>query len=390
MNEPLSPSTLNAFQRRYFAWAQPYYARMPSGLRDEVERVDRWLYSSAGLWFWLLLLAAVVATSLALVAFGISWGGSVAASLIVWTLMLFVTLGAWLRPDCYTTPRLTRFIGVVLGLAYAGALLGLLTGLIAKHGLDWDRLPGLIVRGLREATPWLVFIMLAVVGLTWGVAAVRRVRMQKEVDWLRMAQERDANARLLAEARLTLLQRQIQPHFIFNTLAAVQHWVDQGDPRAAPLLKALTSFLRGSTELLAQDRAPLTVELQTVRDYLDIMATRLGGRLQSRIRIDEQAGARSLPPGLLLTLVENAIEHGISPALHGGTVTIEASEDERAWTLRVCDDGDGLSAGAGEGVGLRNCRERLAHRFGAGAALILENRGPGAMATVRIDVAAFA
>ena len=110
------------------------------------------------------------------------------------------------------------------------------------------------------------------------VAAIRRFQLHRELAAMRLTQERDAAARQLAEARLKLLQGQIQPHFVFNTLAAIQHWVDEGDPRAGPLLRASTSFLRGSTELLGQESVVLAVEIETVRHYLSIMTARLGDR----------------------------------------------------------------------------------------------------------------
>ena len=324
MNSHVDPRP-NAFQRRYFAWARPFYARMPQPLGQEAERIDRWLYSRAGFRFWLPLLALVIASAVGLRFAGMSWPLAVTAAIVSWLLILFIVLGAWFKHDCYTTPRLLRFTAFGLGLAYLGALLGFVVGYVIKHGgLDLDRLPQALAAGFRDATPWLVLLIAVVVMLTWGVAAVRRFRMQKEMQWLRLAQERDATARLLAEARLKLLQRQIQPHFIFNTLAAVQHWVDVADPRAGPLLRALTSFLRGSTELLALEQTPFAVEVDTLRHYLSVMQARLGDRLRYDIAIAPGADAQAMPAGLLLTLVENAIEHGIAPALRGGTVRVEA------------------------------------------------------------------
>ena len=383
--DPVTDPPLNAFQRRYFAWAAPHYARMPQPLAAEAERIDRWLYSRAGARFWTVVLGLVAGSVVGLVLVGMPWIIAVAASIVSWTMILFIVLGAWIRPDCYTTPRLVRFLGVVLGLAYLGALAGFVVGYAFKHGgLDLERMPHALAEGFREATPWLILLIAMLVALSWGVAAVKRFRVQKELQWLRLQQERDATARLLAEARVKLLQRQIQPHFIFNTLAAVQHWVDEADPRAGPLLRALTSFLRGSTELLALEQTPFAVEVETLRHYLSVMRSRLGERLQYTITIDPAAESQPLPAGLLLTLAENAVEHGISPALHGGHVVVEASDDGQAWTLSVRDDGVGLARDWREGIGLGNCRERLRQLFGDRAVFTLATLDGETVAQVRI------
>ncbi len=384
MTRPAHPQP-NTFQRLYFAWATPLYARMPPPIAAEAERIDRWLYSRAGLRFWLVLLGLIVLSTLALRWAGVSWGAAVSGALAAWLLMLFVALGAWLKADCYTTPRLIRTVVLSLGLAYLGALLGFLMGHIGKHGgLDLERLPHALADGFRQATPWLILLIATMLLLTWGLAAVKRFRVQKEMAWLRLQQERDATARLLAEARLKLLQRQIQPHFIFNTLAAVQHWVDVADPRAGPLLRALTSFLRGSTELLAFEQTPFAVEVDTLRHYLSVMQARLGDRFKYDIAIAPGAEVQAMPAGLLLTLVENAIEHGIAPALRGGTVRVDALQDERAWTLRVTDDGVGLAREWREGIGLGNCRERLRQLFGERASFTLATVDGVTVASVTI------
>jgi LytS/YehU family sensor histidine kinase len=218
----------------------------------------------------------------------------------------------------------------------------------------------------------------------WAMARLRRRRLEREVTELRLAQERDASAREVAEARLRLLQAQVHPHFVFNTLAAVQHWVDQGDARAAPLLRALTAFLRGSTEMLGRERTTLGEEAAMVGHYLAIMQARLGQRLRSHVEVPSGLAATELPPGLLLTLVENALEHGIEPALAGGTVTVLAELDESGSTVRVRvrDDGLGLPASWQEGVGLSNCRQRLVHHFGSSARLDVHAREPGTEAVM--------
>jgi LytS/YehU family sensor histidine kinase len=218
------------------------------------------------------------------------------------------------------------------------------------------------------------------------MARLRRWQMARELAHLRLEQALEVARRQAAEARLAALQAQVQPHFIFNTLAALQHWVDEGDPRAAPLLRALTGFLRGSTELLARDSATLGDELPLVEHYLAVMQARWGERLRSRVDADAASRAVQLPPGLLLTLVENAVEHGAGARLEGGEVRVRVQVDGARCQVEVSDNGPGLAPGWQEGVGLGNVRQRLAHRFGDRARLVLEDAAPGVRARIELDL----
>ncbi len=285
MDTPATPSTSgppqNAFQRRYSAWAAPYYARMAPTLRHEVECLDRWLYSRAGLKLWLMLSGAIALTTIALVATGTRWSLALPATATGAVAILLVSLGAWLQPERYTSRKVLRFFGSALVLACLSALCPVIVIHVSEGGtFDAAYVAHLRDLFVHKAMPLLLLLVVVVLVVAWSVAAIRRFQMQRELVGVRLVQERDAVARQLAEARLQLLQGQIQPHFIFNTLAAVQHWVDSADPRAGPLLRALSSFLRGSTELLTQERTTFGVEVEVVRHYLAIMEARLGDRLR--------------------------------------------------------------------------------------------------------------
>ena len=172
-----------------------------------------------------------------------------------------------------------------------------------------------------------------------------------------------------------MLNLQIQPHFLFNTMAALQHWVDAGDVRAAGLLRELTAFLRATTEMLGRSSVSLNEEAMLVRHYLGIMRQRLGERLAFEVHIAAAAESQALPPGLLLTLVENAVEHGIEPALQGGHLRVQARCAGNVLELSVVNSGAGLRRDWQDGIGLANCRARLRHRFGDAATLSLAS-GP--------------
>lgn len=380
-------SSRNAFQRRYFAWAQPYYDRMEPALRAEAMRIDQFLYSARGLGFWVGLAGAVAGSAAGLKATGFPWGLALLCSVAVWVALLFAGASAWLKPQQFHWRRLVRDGLLTVGLAYAGALTGFLVARMTRDGsLEAERLGPALWAATQRAAPVLALGALALVAMMALMAQLRRQQLGRELERLRLVQERDAAARQAAEARLALLQAQIQPHFIFNTLAALQHWVDEGDARAAPLLRSLTGFLRGSTELLSQDAVRLSDELPLVRHYLAVMQARLGERLRATVEEDLACAAVALPPGLLLTLVENAIEHGAGARLQGGEVRVRTMLDDAGrCRIEVSDNGPGLAPGWREGVGLANARERLAHRFGPRARLLLEPLSPGVGAVIEID-----
>lgn len=254
-----------------------------------------------------------------------------------------------------------------------------------RWGLTPDGLKVLQVTGL-------MMLVLLSLGL-WAVATWRN---EYCAQWLR-EQDRQAEAVELARRLATA---QIQPHFLFNSLAALQHWVQQKDDRAAPLLASLTSYLRSTLPLFEREQLSVAEEAEAARHYLEVMQARLGDRLRFRLDIAPDAAGALLPPGVLLTLVENAIEHGIQPRLDGGEIIIQARLDAAGGLcLQVLDDGHGPAPGldfsrpapgaATEGgLGLRNTLQRLRQAFGDRASLQLtERRDGGCAAEVRIQAA---
>lgn len=236
--------------------------------------------------------------------------------------------------------------------------------------------PGLPARDWVKGTGIVLSVMAAVVW--WFTAVYRGHLVESRLRELAEQERRLDMARQLAAA-------QIQPHFLFNTLATLQHWVHERDERAPPLLDALTAFLRATLPLFNRATLTLGEELQAVRSYLDVMQARLGDRLRVSLDVPQALLGTALPSGLLLTLVENALEHGVQPSLHGAEVALTATRDGPFVTLAVEDSGPGLAADAADGVGLTNSRARLAELGGAQATLTLENRpGGGCRAAVRL------
>ena len=375
----------NRLQRAYARWAAPHYARMAPGIRQQAELIDSYLYSRRGLGFWIGILAAIVGSALGLRSAGLDTLIAVAISVFIWGGLPLAALGAWMQPRVFAGRLLLRKLPLVLAGASLGALLGFGAGHVARRGqLDLTLLAEELWAKLIPLVPAVFAAALAMLALVWAVARVRHEVLERELARVRLEQERDAAARQIAESQLKLLRAQIQPHFIFNTLSALQHWVDSGDARAPALLRALTAFLRGSTELLGSDEVTLGAEAAIVANYLAIQQARLGARLTSSIDIAPASADQRIPPGLLLTLVENAVEHGIAPALAGGTVAVRAGLEDGALTISVADSGMGLIPGSREGVGLANCRQRLQHRFGPGARLELSALKPGTLACITV------
>jgi len=186
------------------------------------------------------------------------------------------------------------------------------------------------------------------------------------------ALERSEFERHALNARLRLLQAQVQPHFLFNTLANVRSLVRSGSPRAGSVLDSLIDYLRAAVPQLDKPVTTLAQEVQLVRAYLDLMHMRMPDRLQFALHIDEAALSLHCPPLTLLTLVENAVRHGIDPAEDGGRVDVSVRLSCERCQVRVSDSGVGLPpSGQGQGTGLATLRERLVLSFGGDAQLRL-------------------
>jgi len=384
----MDDTSLNRVQRWVLSHSVERYAKLEPELRAIAIERDTFLFSARSLGLWAGMLFGTLGTTagLALGSPRVSVGLAFLLALLTFAGLFKTGLSLWLRPERFTAKRMWRIGWMSMIASYAGAIASLRGDLrpLIEAGAPWYEA---VLRVIWRATPLQIMVLVAVLLLLTIVSAARREYMQRALEGARAEQERDASARQLTQARLTLLQAQIQPHFLFNTLAALQHWVDVGDARAAPLLRSLTSFLRGSTELMLRPEATLAQECEMVVHYLAIMQARLGDRLRFAIDIAPGCADQLLPPGLLITLVENAIEHGIEPQLRGGELRVVARQDRGVFELRVLDDGAGLTtADAHEGIGLANSRERLRHQFGARAELTLTARddGPGAQACLRL------
>lgn len=195
-------------------------------------------------------------------------------------------------------------------------------------------------------------------------------------------------------ARFKLLEAQVEPHFLYNTLANVVSLVDSNPATAKKMLERLIALLRGAAAAAGTAETTLSDQVEHLRAYLELMALRMGGRLTFRLDVPPDLEELALPPLLLQPLVENAIKHGLEPKVEGGKVTVTASRRGEFVLLVVADSGVGfrdvrVRFGEEGGVGLANVRARLAALYGAAASIAIEEDLPcGTRVTMRLPVAA--
>ncbi len=215
-------------------------------------------------------------------------------------------------------------------------------------------------------------------------ARAETARIRAEAD---AARAEDEKQRL--SARLQLLQAQVEPHFLFNTLANVQHLVETDPVTAARMLSSLIRYLRAALPHMREQTSTLGREVEMVRAYLEIQQVRMGTRLAFDIDLPPAMAALPYPPTMLISLVENAIEHAIDPLPEGGRIRVVASATPAGARVAVTDDGAGLSEHVAMGIGLSNIRERLATLYGRGARLdLVENVPRGVTASIELPAAA--
>ncbi|MCK9686640.1 sensor histidine kinase [Scleromatobacter humisilvae] len=341
---------------------------------------------------WTMIYAAIVATGFTVLSFALNahsaarwfdlheWLVVFGTNFVISLTIAFIIQGMFLlgrrtighaRIQAFGAWQRTLYFA---GIPIVGSLVGWPTGVSLVMGnLDFVRR----MTSSELASSLLLSVLISAMFLLYFSLRVGRARADMRAN----------------EAQLRLLQGQMEPHFLFNTLANVISLIDADAPRAKHTLEALTDYLRASLGGLRRDDSTLAGELDLARRYLQLMQTRMGERLRFEIEADDALGRAALMPLVLQPLIENAVKHGLEPQVDGGTVRVKATrvmldgED----CLQVCieDDGAGLAAAArrprrrvaggadGNGIALANLRERLQARFGGSARLTLTELGAG-------------
>lgn len=214
-----------------------------------------------------------------------------------------------------------------------------------------------------------------------GSSKRRELRAQAAAAAAEQGRESARLEQELAEARLRQMQTQIEPHFLFNTLAALQQLIANQPDKAAEMNRHLIDWLRSGLQQMRQDHSTLAEEAQLLGDYLHIMKVRMEGRLQWQIRFAPELLGAQIPSLMLQPLVENAIAHGLEPRAAGGSIDIHAERIGQRLQVVVEDDGVGFQSSAmqrpGQGLGLDSVRSRLKLRYGDTASLHITARDGG-------------
>ena len=268
------------------------------------------------------------------------------------------------RPPRWLARSALQVIGVAAVIPFSALLAyWLTTGGDTRIAKDEKRTMGyamLTVTGLLFA-PWIAV----------GAMLKQRDTFARE-QALAFELEKSELERQALDARMRLLQAQVEPHFLFNTLANIQALVDAGSPQASKVLASLVAYLRAAVPRLHESTTTLGDELELVHAYLELMQMRMPDRLQFALNVDPAARGLQCPPMTLLTLVENAVRHGIDPSEEGGRIDVAVVDQNGRCLIRVRDTGVGLNAASqGLGTGLSTLRERLQLNFGGDAQLRL-------------------
>ncbi|MEO8487627.1 MAG: histidine kinase [Betaproteobacteria bacterium] len=320
----------------------------------------------------------------------IVWANVVFSNCIGFTIHAEFALGGWLTGNrCGRWPFWGRafyysaipVIGVVVGYW------------IGFEILDWKvARANMFTPGGIAAVVALSLILSSVLGLILSA----RERAAKSQAAFEAERARVATAeRTAALAQLQALEAQVEPHFLYNTLAHVVSMIETEPATARRMLERLIVLLRASATSGADGRSTLGEQLAQMRAYLDVLGMRMGPRLAWSIESSDALAGRELPPAMLQPLVENAIKHGIEPALAGGAIAIAARDEGGRLVVEVADTGVGFVAssapiGGSTGLGLSNLRARLAALYGDDARVtIAENRPSGVRVTISLPARGF-
>jgi sensor histidine kinase YesM len=299
----------------------------------------------------------------------------VAAMTIVFVGAFLLSLGnarGW-RP-------IALLIAAMIGCLASGALLVLEESSYARYGISYHA--GLLFYA-RQAFPGFALAAAAWYFVDRGTRRLATLRQEEAA--------RDALATRMVEARLSMLEAQVEPHFIFNTLANIRRLTRTEPARARRMAERFATYLRASLPQMRGPAPTLGGEVDLACAYLDVQKVRMGRRLGWVVDVPASLRMHPLPPMMLISLVENAIKHGLNPAIDGGTIRISAHAGDHGLAVSVADTGGGLTRAKGSGVGLSNIRARLHAMHGNAARLSLGVNAPhGMVATIEVPLAASA
>jgi LytS/YehU family sensor histidine kinase len=243
---------------------------------------------------------------------------------------------------------------------------------------------GLVLAAVLKRPTLIIFLI--VVSIIIKVVAGGKRRAERIATEATKRAETEQLERTVLEARMEALQAQIEPHFLFNTLASIDQLIQTDPPRASKMQQSLIRYLRSAMPQMREGRRPtLGQQVNLCSAFLEIMAVRMEGRLQPVVSVPEGLKSAVFPSMMLQTLVENAIKHGLEPKAEGGRLEIGAEIVDGQLAVHVLDTGMGFLPQAEGGVGLANIRERLKSLYDGRAELIISvPPAGGTCATIKL------
>lgn len=366
---------------------QPWPDTAPTALAAAWERLRRRAWRSA---LFIVALAGCIALLLGTIqgrGYGSKFVYSLAMAMCCWLtheaarLVHARLLDAWRRArGLATTARVHGWQGMAPAMVVSIAV-GPAIGARIGDALTGFRTPPL--------TDWTSSDVRTIAAITLIASLVTMLVLSSRERLQAARLQAEAAQRQAAEHQLRLLQSQLEPHMLFNTLANLRVLIGLDPQRAQAMLDRLIAFLRSTLAASRAERRPLAAEFDRTADYLALMAVRMGERLRTRLDLPDALRAVPVPPLLLQPLVENAITHGLEPKVSGGHIDVSARAEGGVLTLVVQDDGLGPGGAPreGGGFGLLQVRERLATLYGTRATFTLEPAaGGGTRATVRLPL----
>ncbi len=370
------------FLRRCEAKADGWAARrLSADEMGEAQELDRYLKRN-----WARLLAGYLGITalLTLLLTGIKPALPLGETFFLANVLVVATLiaivGVWFGHRRSAGKSVWRLSITVILITCGGALTGALIGRTTKGESILSLGLAEIVRMVSVGVLTGIVVAIVLVGIT--LVRTRETRARQAA--LVAEAERERLEKRNREAELRLLQAQVEPHFLFNTLANLRHLVQKGSADALPMLDHLIDYLRTALPGIREESSTVGREAALARAYLEIIRIRMGGDLVFEIDVPPALEGHAVPPLMLMTLVENAVKHGIAPEGRG-RVRLAATSAGGRLTVSVEDDGRGLAEDLKPGVGLANVRERIATLYGPDASLELRGReGGGAVAVLTL------
>ena len=274
------------------------------------------------------------------------------------------------------------FYVIVLFYAVVGTLIVSTSFFAISFVPGYGNMRGWVFTPQQVTTSFIISLCISLV-----LATIWRRRLDELSAQMALAEERkrvEAAERAAVQANLRALQAQIEPHFLFNTLANVVGLIHPQPDTAKLMLEKFINYLRASLTATREQETTLGNEYQLMANYLAILQIRMGDRLRVTIDLPADLATQHMPSMLLQPLLENAIKHGLEPKVEGGSITLQARREGDSLRITVGDTGLGFSGATSRGLGLRNVRERLDKLFGDKASLTIEENQPSGTRVILI------